>query len=86
MVKNVPAMQETQVSSLGREDPLEREMATHSSILACEIPWTEAFGRLQSMALQRVGHNVTTKQQQHSVCTLLYSILKNKPKLFESTY
>ena len=86
MVKNVPEMQEMKVSSLGREDTLEKEMETHSSILACEIPWTEAFGRLQSMASQRVGHNVTTKQQQHSVCTLLYSILKNKPKLFESTY
>ena len=85
VVKNVPAVQEMQVSSLGREDPLEKEMVTYSSILACEIPWTEEFGRLQSMASQRVGHNLTTKQQQHSVCTLLYSILKNKPKLFEST-
>ena len=48
-VKNLPAMQETQVQSLGWEDPLEKEMATHSSILAWEIPWTEEPGRLPSM-------------------------------------
>ena len=63
VVKNVPAVQETQVSPLVREDPLEKEMATHSSILAWEIPWTEELGRVQSMALQRVGHNLATKQQ-----------------------
>ena len=57
MVKNLPAMQETQVQSLGGEGPLEREMATHSSILAWEIPWTEEPVRLQSMGLQRVGHD-----------------------------
>ena len=51
------AMQETQVQSLGWEDPLEKEMATHSSILAWRIPWTEEPGRLQSMGSQRVGHN-----------------------------
>ena len=55
MVKNPPAMQKTQVQSLGREDALEKEMATHSSTLAWEIPWTEEPGRLQSMGLQRVG-------------------------------
>ena len=49
MVKNLPAMQETQVQSLGWEDPLEGEMASHSSILACEIPWTQQPGGLQSM-------------------------------------
>ena len=49
MVKNLPAMQETQIRSLGWEDPLEKEMATHSSILAWRIPWTEEPGRLQSM-------------------------------------
>ena len=49
MVKNLPAMQETQVQSVGWEDPLEKGMATHSSILAWEIPWTEEPGRLQSM-------------------------------------
>ena len=57
MVKNLPAMQETQVQSLGPEDPREKEMATHSSILALKIPWTEEPGRLQSIGLQRVGHN-----------------------------
>ena len=50
-------MQETWVPSLGREDPLEKEKATHSSILAWEIPWTEELGELQSMGLQRVRHN-----------------------------
>ena len=57
MVKNLPAVQETQVRSLGQEDPLEKEMATHSSILAWRIPWTEEPGGLQSMSLRRVGHN-----------------------------
>ena len=54
MVKNLPAMQETQVQSLGPEDLLEKGMATHSSILAWRIPWTEEPGGLQSMGLQRV--------------------------------
>ena len=60
MVKNLPAMQETQetqVLSLGQEDPLEKEMATHSSILAWEIPWTEETGRPESVESQRVGSN-----------------------------
>ena len=57
MVKRLPAMQKTWVRSLGREDALEKEMATHSSILAWKIPWTEEPGRLQSMGLQRVGHD-----------------------------
>ena len=57
MVKNPPAMQKTQVQSLGREDPLEKEIVTHSSILAWRIPWTEEPGGLQSMGLQRVGHD-----------------------------
>ena len=61
MVKNLPAMQETQVLSLGGEDPLEKEVATHSSILAWRIPWTEEPGRLQFMGLQRVGHDLSTK-------------------------
>ena len=59
-VKNSPAMQEmqeTQVQSLGQEDPLEKGMATHSSILAWEIPWTEEHGGLQSIGLQRVRHD-----------------------------
>ena len=57
MVKNPPAMQETQVRSLGQEDPQEKGMATYSSILAWRIPWTEEPGGLQSMGSQRVGHN-----------------------------
>ena len=57
MVKNLPAMQETQVWSLDREDPLEKEMAIHSSIFASRIPWTEEPGRVQSMGLQKVGCN-----------------------------
>ena len=57
MVKNLPAMQETQVQSLGWEGPLEKGMATHSSILVCRIPWTEEPGRLQSMGSKRVGQD-----------------------------
>ena len=57
MVKNLPAVRETLVRSLGQEDPLEEEMATYSSILAWKTPWTEEPGRLQSMESQRVGHD-----------------------------
>ena len=57
MVKNLPAMQETRVRSLGWEDPLEEGKATHSSTLAWRIPWTEEPGRLQSIGLHRVGHD-----------------------------
>ena len=56
-LKNLPAMQEAQVPSLGREDPLEKEMATHSSILSWRIPGTEEPDRLQSMGSPRVGHD-----------------------------
>ena len=56
-VKRLPAMQETQVQFLGQKDPLEKEMATHSSTLAWKIPWMEEPNRLQSMGLQRVGHD-----------------------------
>ena len=56
-LKRLPRMQETWVRSLGWEDPLEKEMATHSSILAWRIPWNEEPGRLQSMGSQRVGHD-----------------------------
>ena len=55
--KNLPAMRDPQVQSLGQEDPLEKEMATYSSILAWGIPWTEEPGELQSKGSQRVGHN-----------------------------
>ena len=57
MVKHLPAMWETQVQSLGWEEPLEKKMATYSSTLAWKIPWMEDPGRLQSMGLQRVGHD-----------------------------
>jgi len=57
MVKHLPAMQETWVWSLGREDPLEKEMATHSSTLAWKIPWMDEPGRLQSMGSQRIAYN-----------------------------
>ena len=56
-VKHLPAVQETQVQFLGQEDPLEKEMATHSSTLAWKIPWMEKPGRLQSMGLQRVRND-----------------------------
>ena len=60
MVKSLPTMQETQVRSLGQEDPLEKEMATHASTLAWKIPWMEECGRLQSMGSQTVRHDFTT--------------------------
>ena len=60
IVKNLPAMQETQVQSLGREDPLEKGMSTHSTILAWRIPWTEDLGRLQPREWKSVGHNWAT--------------------------
>ena len=63
VVKNLRAMQQTRVWSLGRKDPLEKEMTTHSSILAWRILWTEEPGGLQSMGSQRVGHNLATQQQ-----------------------
>ena len=69
MVKRLPGMWETQVPSLGWEDPLEKEMAMHSSTLAWKIPWTEEPGRLRSMGLQRVG--------QDSVTSLLVSLSRH---------
>ena len=57
MVKHLSTIQETQVQSLGQEDLLEKEMVTHSNILAWKIPWMEELSRLQSMGLQRVGHD-----------------------------
>ena len=64
MEKTLPAMQKTQVQSLGWEDPLEKGMAIQSSILAWEIPWTEEPGGLHSMGSQRVGQDLATKPQQ----------------------
>ena len=63
--KNLPAMQETRVHSLGQKDPLKKEMATHSSILACGIPWTEEPGGVQSTGLQRVRHDSMTNTFKH---------------------
>ena len=83
VVKNSCAMQDTWVQSLGREDPLEKEMATHSSIFGWEIPRTEEPGRLQSMWLQTVWHNLATKQQQdHHDTILMIFLLTN----LESNY
>ena len=66
-------MQETQVQSLGWDYLLKKEMATHSSILAWEIPWTEEPDILQSMGSQRVGHDLTTKQQQQIIIYDIYT-------------
>ena len=71
VVKNLPTMQEMWVRYLGREDPLEKEMATHPSILAWEIPWTEEPGRLLSTGSQQVRHDLVTKQQQQTEDKLL---------------
>ena len=65
VVKNPPAKQEIWVSYLGQEDLLEKEMATYSTILVWEIPWTEETGRLQSMGSKRLRDDSVTKQQQH---------------------
>ena len=64
----LPAMQETWIQSPGQEDPLEKEMATYSGILAWRIPWMKEQGRLQSMVLQRVGHNCVTNFHFLSSC------------------
>ena len=72
VVKNPPAIQETQILSLGWKEPLKKEMATHSNILAWEIPWTEEPSGLQAMGPQRVRHELATKQKQqylHIICT-----------------
>ena len=67
VVKNLPAMQETWAQSLGRDDALEKEMATHCRSLTWEIPWTEEPGRLQSMGSQRVRYDLATKQQHRHI-------------------
>ena len=73
MVKNPPAKLEMRVQSLGREDPLEEEMATHSSILAWKTPWTEENDGLQSMGSQSIGHNLATKHP-HTPDTYILNI------------
>ena len=70
-LKHQPAMRETWVRSLDQEDPLEKEMATHSRILAWKIPWTEEPGGLQSTVSQRSGHDLATKQQPGYFLTLI---------------
>ena len=79
--KLLPIMQETWVRSLGREDPLEKEMATHSSILAWKIPWTNEHGRLQSVRLQRAGHEWTTSLSLHTNnwASQVALVIKNPP-------
>ena len=77
MVKRLPAMRETWVRSLGWEDPLEKEMATHSSTLAWKIPWTEKPCRLQSMGSQRVRHDWATSL--HFTSWFLCTVLKDLP-------
>ena len=76
-VKSLPAMQETWVQSLCREDPLEKKIATHSSVLTWRIPWAEEPGRLQSMGSQRVGHNWVTNTFTFIVLPHFGVILKN---------
>ena len=74
MVKNLPAMQETWVRSLGGEDPLEMGMATHSSMLAWRIPWIEEPGGLQSMGSQRVRHDLETEHGQINTMTYTHNV------------
>ena len=68
VVKNPPVMRETWIRSLGQEDPLEKEMATHSGILAWEISWTEESGKLESIESQRVRHDWATNTQIQAYC------------------
>ena len=82
MVKNLPAMQGTQVRSLGWKDPLEKKMSTHSSILAWRIPWTEEPGRLQSTGLQTVGHDWMTNTYRHIYITENMAKLRSGSKGF----
>ena len=79
MVKRLPTIQETWVQSLGREDPLGREMATHSSTLAWKIPWKEEPGRLQPTESQRVGHNWTTSLSLFTHCILDSRLMPSFP-------
>jgi len=77
-------MQDAQVQFLGREDPLEKEMTTHASVLGWEIPWTEEPDGLQSMVSQRVGYSLLTEEQQQNIYNvkltfvmIKYTVLKN---------
>ena len=75
MIKNLPAMRETWVWSLGWEDPIQKRTATHSSILVWRIPWTAKVGRLRSMGLQRVGHNWVTFTDHWYVYVYMYAYI-----------
>ena len=79
-LKSLPPMQKTQVRSLGREDPLEKEMVTHSSILAWRIPWMEKPGRLQSMGSQRVRHDWATSLCMIFLCFGKKSLLRSEDR------
>ena len=86
-VKNTPAMQETWLQSLGQEDPLEEDMATHSSIFAWRIPWTEEPDGLQFIASQRIGHDWVTKhthgpQLEYTLCEIQDLVLFTTVLLF----
>ena len=81
MVKNLPVMQVTQVQSLGQEDPLEKEMAIHSSILAWRIPWTEESGGQQSTGSRRVGHNWATNTYHWTIVSWYPFLCSNIPSL-----
>ena len=86
-VKCLPTTQETQFRSLGQEDPLEKEMATHSSTLAWKIPWTEECGRLHSMGSQRVGHDRVTSLFTFYLLTVCFgSELRSSTFLRDSLY
>ena len=88
MVKSLPAMQETRVRSLGQEDLLEKKTATHSSILAWEMPCTEEPGGLQSMGSQRVGHKISTittyyPLEKEQMISLIYQEISKKIHKFK---
>ena len=84
-VKRLPTMLETLVQSLGREDLLEKELVTHSSILAWEIPWTEEPGGLQSTGSRRVRNDLATKQQQHDVfCFVILLAVINITQIYNN--
>ena len=88
VVKKLPVMQETQETpawSMSQEDPLEEEMATYSSILAWEIPWTEEPGGLQSIGLQRAGHNLVTKQKSQQAPEVCMDLQKASTKIYVFT-
>ena len=81
-VKHLPTTRETQVQTLGQEDPLEKGMATYSSILAWRVPWTEEHGGLQSRGSQRVRHDFATKQQQINNVQVIFLLVRRKKVAF----